>query len=171
MQATPLFQIAVLVMGILVIAQGALVFVIFTRFSRELLGLKPRLTALLIQANAATTSLRQLVSHTDAIYDKVASLQDRGPALVRQVTEWIRKNDLAIGQILERARTGLVRFDSLADEALAGFSGQTFRVHRAIVHPGLRISELMQSAAGLMGKLRRQDRSPASYSSDQEIFI
>jgi hypothetical protein len=66
---------------------------------------------------------------------------------------------------------GLVRFDSMADEALAGFSRQTFRVHRAVVHPGLRISELMQSAAGLMGKLRHQDRSPASYPSDQEIFI
>ncbi|RPI25217.1 MAG: hypothetical protein EHM61_14950 [Acidobacteria bacterium] len=170
MQASPLFQVAVVTMGILVIAQGLVVFVIFTRFSKQLQELRPRLAALLLQANAASTSLKQLVSHTDGLYEKLATLQNRAPELARQVAEWIEQNDRTIGEALQRARLGLRRFDVLADEALTGFSRQTFRVHRAVVHPALRISELLQSAAGLMGKLRHH-KSPASYSSDQEIFI
>lgn len=158
-------------MGILVMIQGVVVFIALRRFSRDLNGLRSLLGKVLIQANAATTSLRQLVSHTEGVYEKVSILRDRGPALVGKVTEWISQNDRAVGLALERARVGLVRFDSLADEALAGFSRQTFRVHRAVVHPGLRFSELLQSAAGLMGRFRQHDRSPASYSSDQEIFI
>ena len=158
-------------MSVLVIAQGLVVFLVFSRFQKHLQGLKPRLAALMIQANAASTSLKQLVSHTDGVYEKLITVQHRGPELARQAAEWIRENDRTVGEALQRARVGLRRFDSLADEALAGFSRQTFRVHRAIVHPALRVSELLQSAGGLMGKLRHQDKSPASYSSDQEIFI
>jgi hypothetical protein len=58
------------------------------------------------------------------------------------------------------------------DTVLSKFSQQTFRLHRLLIHPALRASEIVHAGIKVLKQtLSREAKSPASYGPDKETFI
>ena len=78
----------------------------------------------------------------------------------------------AFGRSLDllRFETGEARGEM--DTALTKFSQQTFRLHRMVLHPAMRASEIVHAGIKILKQtLAKEVKSPASYGPDKETFI
>jgi hypothetical protein len=162
---------AVLFMGAVILLHSVIVFVIFSQLGKRLKAFQPFLLVQVTRINSGTTVLRQLLAHLDGVQNKISSIENRTPALLGPVNRAITQADQSAAGAVTGMRTYLLKIDQSADNLLRRFSNETFRVHRAIVHPAVRLSSLLQSVVGVIERFRGGRKSPASYSSDQEIFI
>ncbi len=161
---------AVLLMGLLMVLQSVVVFVLFTRAGKQLRSSQPALSSFLARVQSGTTALRQLLSHVEGVPAKLVEVEGQTPPLLVSLTEVVRSIDQDLERFADRSRSFLYQFDRAADSVLSNFSTQTFRVHRAVIHPAIRISTLLRSFSAV-GSRFFHDESPASHSPDQEIFI
>jgi hypothetical protein len=78
----------------------------------------------------------------------------------------------AMGRSLDllRFETGEARGEM--DTALGRFSQQTFRLHRMVLHPAMRASEIVHAGVKILKQtLSKEAKSPASFGPDKETFI
>lgn len=162
---------AVLLMGLLMVLQSIVIFVLFTKAGKELRASQPGISSLLARVQSGTTALRQLLSHIEGVPAKLAEVEGQTPPLLVSLKEMVKSLDQDVANFADRSRSYLYQFDRAADTVLSNFSTQTFRVHRAIIHPAIRFSTLLQSITGVASRVFQDDDSPASHSPDQEIFI
>ena len=162
---------AVLLMGLLMVLQSLVVFILFRSAGKQLRASQPALSSLLTRVESGTTALRQLLSHVEGVPAKLAEVGGETPPLLASLTDIVTGLDKSLASFVDRARSYLYEFDRAADTVLSNFSTQTFRVHRAVIHPAIRFSTLLQSITAVASRVFRDDDSPASHSPDQEIFI
>jgi len=162
---------AVLLMGGLMLLQSIVVFILFTGAGKKLRASQRSLSSILTRIEAGTASLRQLLSHVEGVPAKLIEVEGQTPQLLVSLTDIVRSLDKRVASFADRSRSYLYQFDSAADTVLSNFSTQTFRVHRAVIHPAIRFSTLLQSITGVASRVFRDDESPASHPPDQEIFI
>ncbi|HXK62687.1 MAG TPA: hypothetical protein PLP42_22605 [Acidobacteriota bacterium] len=162
---------AVSLMALLMLLQALIVFILFTRAAKYLRTSQKRLYSLIAGIGAGTTALRQLLAHTERVPEKLAELEKRIPEVRAQATQLVNNFALRSEALVDRSRSYLYRIDEGADNVLSNYSTQIFRVHRAIVHPAIRLSTLLQSIQTIVSRVFPGGESPASHSPDQEIFI
>lgn len=162
---------AVLLMALLMLLQSVVVFILFTKAGKQLRASQPALSSLLSRVESGTAALRQLLAHVEGVPTKLAEVESETPQLLASLKEVVRSLDRDVENVADRSRSYLYRFDSAADTVLSNFSTQTFRVHRAVIHPAIRFSTLLQSINAFASRVFRSDEPPASHSPDQEIFI
>ncbi|RPJ85800.1 MAG: hypothetical protein EHM18_09465 [Acidobacteria bacterium] len=162
---------AVLVMGLLMLLQTVVIFTLFTTAGKQLRVIQPALSSFLSRVQAGTSSLRQLLSHAEGVPSKLAEVEGQTPELVASLTDVVKSLDQSVASFADRARSYLYQFDSAADTVLSNFSTQTFRVHRAVIHPAIRFSTLLKSINAVATRVFQDDEPPASHAPDQEIFI
>lgn len=162
---------AVLLMGLLMLLQSIVVFILFTKTGKQLRASQPRLSAFLAHIQSGTAALRQLLSHVEGVPAKLVEVEGQTPALLFTLTDLVKGLDRRVAAFADRSRFYLHQFDKAADSVLSNFSTQTFRVHRAVIHPAVRFSTLLRSFSSIASRLFEENESPATYSSDQESFI
>lgn len=162
---------AVLLMGVLMLLQSLVVFILFWRVGKQLRSSQPAISSFMARIESGTAALRQLLSHIEGVPAKLAEVSGETPPLLASLADIVRSLDNNLGSFVKRSRSYLHQFDSAADTVLSNFSTQTFRVHRAVIHPAIRFSNLLQSVSAVASRILRDDEPPASYSPDQEIFI
>jgi hypothetical protein len=162
---------AVLFMGVVILLHSIIVFVIFSQLGKRLKTFQPFLLAQVSRINSGTTVLRQLLAHLEGVPDRISSIEGRATTLLEPVNRAVAQVDRVAADALSAMRFRLSGIDRSADEVLSSFSNQTFRVHRAIVHPAIRLSSLLQSITTLTERIWGGRSSPASYPPDEEIFI
>ncbi len=162
---------AVSLMGLLMVLQSLVVFILLTSAGKQLRACQPALSSFIARIESGTTALRQLLSHVEGVPRKLAEVEGETPPLLASLTDIVRSLDKSLASFMDRSRSYLYEFDRAADTVLSNFSTQTFRVHRAVIHPAIRFSTLLQSITAVASRVFRDDDSPASHSPDQEIFI
>ena len=162
---------AVLLMALLMVLQSLIVFFLFWGVGKRLRISQPAISSFMARVESGTASLRQLLSHVEGVPAKLAEVSQETPPLLASLTDIVRSLDKSLGNFADRSRSYLHQFDNAADTALSNFSTQTFRVHRAVIHPAIRFSTLLQSVSAIASRVFRDDEAPASHSPDQEIFI
>lgn len=164
--------VAVLAIGLIILLNSLVLFVLFSKLATKLRAGQPALANAVAKINSGTTALRQLLGHLESLPEKLAGVGDRSPGFVNPVREAIQKTDETTAATIKVVRLYLQKFDQTTDTVLSNFSTQTFRVHRAIIHPAIRLSGILQSASAVLGRFGgNRGKSPASYSPDEEIFI
>jgi hypothetical protein len=162
---------AVLLMGLLMVLQSIVIFVLFTSAGKHLRASQPGISSLLTRVQSGTAALRQLLSHVEGVPAKLAQVEGETPPLLSSLRDVVKSVDQDVADFFDRSRSYLYQFDRAADTVLSNFSTQTFRVHRAVIHPAIRFSTLLQSITGVASRVFREEEPPATHSSDQEIFI
>ncbi len=162
---------AVLLMGLLMLLQSLVVFSLFTGAGKQLRASLPALSSLMARVESGAAALRQLLSHVEGVPAKLVEVEEQTPELLSSLTDVVRSLDKNLASFADRSRSYLYQFDNAADTVLSNFSTQTFRVHRAVIHPAIRFSTLLQSMNAVALRVFQDDEPPASHSPDQEIFI
>ncbi len=162
---------AVSLMGLLMVLQSVVICLLFIGAGKQLRAGQSALSSFLARVESGTTALRQLLSHVEGVPAKLAEVGGETPPLLASLTDIVTGLDKSLARFVNRARSYLYEFDRAADTVLSNFSTQTFRVHRAVIHPAIRFSTLLQSMTAVASRVFRDDDSPASHSPDQEIFI
>ncbi len=162
---------AVLLMGFLMLLQSAVIFVLFTGVVRQVRARQPALSSIVARIESGTTALRQLLAHVEGVPAKLVKVREQAPQLMASLTDIVQSLDNTVSGFADRSRSCLYRFDGAADRVLSNFSTQTFRVHRAVIHPAIRFSTLFESVNAVASRVFRDQEPPASHSPDQEIFI
>jgi hypothetical protein len=162
---------AVLLLALLMLLNSMVVFILFWSAGKHLQASQPTISSLMARVVSGTTALRQLLSHVEAVPAKLAALGGETPPLLVSLADIVRTVDKSVERFVDRSRSYLHDFDRTVDTALSNFSTQTFRVHRAVIHPAIRFSTLLRSINVVASRLFRDEEPPASHSPDQEIFI
>ena len=163
---------AVIWIGVLLVLHSLVVMVIFLKTGKYLNSSQTRLVTLSAKVSNAAIALRHMLSHLEGLPGLLSRAEGRAPALLEPINQAVRLLDNSAASGIARLKTRLSRFDEAADTVLSNMSTETFRVHRAIVHPAMRLSELLQSVTGLFDRFAQgREKPPAAYSSDEEIFI
>lgn len=169
---TGLAWFAVIWIGVLLVLHSVVVMLIFLKTGRYLSSSETRLITITAKVSNAATALRHMLAHLEGLPGLLSRAEGRAPDLLGPVNEAVRRFDTSTASGIAAMKSRLSRFDEAADRVLSNMSTETFRVHRAIVHPAIRLSELLQSVTGLFEKIAQgREKPPASYSSDEEIFI
>jgi ABC-type transporter Mla subunit MlaD len=144
----------------------------FLGLDSRLRDLERRLTSVLRKINDGAASIRQVLAHAEGLGERLRSASEQTPGLVRRVADQARRLDQAAADFLGCLRDSLARVGGATDELLSGFSRHVFRVHRSILDPALRVSAVLQALAErISGVFVSPRRSPAEFSTDQDIFI
>ncbi|RPI28834.1 MAG: hypothetical protein EHM61_03775 [Acidobacteria bacterium] len=162
---------AVMVMAFVMLLQSLVVFGILTKTAKQLRSSERGISSLLAGVEKGTASLRQLLSHAEGVPARLKEFESRAPLFLARMTQSVRTLDERAANFVERSRSYLYQFDSGADTILSNFSTQIFRVHRAVIHPAIRFSTLLQSVQAVAARVFPDEDSPAAHSPDQEIFI
>jgi uncharacterized protein YoxC len=164
--------ILVIVMAFLILVQTVILVVGFSKLNQALKSLDQASGSIVEQARVAT---RQV----NAILPKISGMAERLPALRTGMLNFIeasvetgRRADQAVAQALALSRVRVQQATETMDTVLSRFSQQTFRVHRAVLHPTLRLSAFLHGVFSGLGRLiSGGPESPASHLPDSEDFV
>jgi hypothetical protein len=163
---------AVLTLGIVLVLNSVVVMILFFQIARRLGAAQAHLVTLGTKTQNATAALRQALSHLDGLPEKLSRAGGRAPQLLEPLNGALRRFDTSAASAIVRLKARLRQFDETADRVLSNLSTETFRVHRAIIHPAMRLSGLLQSVTSVFERFKQERaQPPASYSPDEEIFI
>lgn len=171
-QDLQLVNILVLVMAGLIIGQTLLLVIISFRMAKQARHLDESLR-LLSQRSAQGVAFAQRV--IAAVEKMTPELSEVESTVEKELTTFLKaseKADQAAGRTIDLLRFELGKADSGLDDLLSKFSQQTYAVHRATVHPSMRVSELIRASLKILKQtLSRGKKSPASYWPEKETFI
>jgi len=171
-QNLQLVNILVLVMAALIIVQTLLLVLINFHLTKQVRLLDKRLR-LLPQRSAQGVAIAQRV--IAAVERMTPKLSEVEKTVEKELTTFLKaseKADQAAGRTIDLLRFELGKANSGLESLLSKFSQQTFAVHRATVHPSMRVSELIRAGITILKQtLSREKKSPASYGPEKETFI
>jgi hypothetical protein len=164
--------VVIIVMAFLILVQTVIVVFGFHKLLKMLESLEEVSTSIVKHAKVVT-------GEVNAILPKITAYGRRLPELRRELLNFLqagaetgKRVDQSVARALTVSRVRVRQADERIDVVLSGFSQQTFRLHRAVLHPTLRFSAFMH---GLFSGLRRfiagGPESPASYLPDTEDFV
>ena len=171
-QNLQLVNILVFIMAGLIIVETIILVVTTFTLSRLLQDLDQNMRVLSQRSAKGMAFARQVIT---AIEESTPELAQVGDTVEKQLSTLAANTETAnqaLGRSLDllRFKTGEARGEM--DVALGKFSQQTFRLHRLLLHPAMRASEIVHAGIKILKQtLSREAKSPASYGPDRETFI
>jgi hypothetical protein len=150
------------------------IILVATTFSlgRQLQNLDQNLQVLSRRSAQGMAFAQRVISAIEEGTPEFSKVEDTVEEQLSSLMETTESANQAFGRSLDllRLETGEARGEM--DAALNSFSQQTFRLHRLVLHPAMRASEIVHAGVKILKQtLSRQARSPTAYGPDKETFI
>ena len=171
-QNLQLVNILVLIMAGLIIVETIILVVTTLSLSKQLQDLDQNLRVLSQRSAQGLAFARRVITAIEEGIPELAQVEDTVEKHLSTLVETTNTADQALGRSLDllRFETGEARGE--IDTTLSKFSQQTFRLHRLLLHPAMRASEIVHAGVKILKQtLSREAKSPASYEPDKETFI
>ncbi len=171
-QNLQLVNLLIFIMAGLIIVETIILVVTSFTLSRQLQNLDQNLKVLSQRSAQGMAFAQRVIAAIEEgtpEFSKVESTVENQLATLMETTETA---DQAFGRSLDllRFETGEARGE--VDAALSKFTQQTFRLHRMVLHPAIRASEIVHAGIKILKQtLSKEAKSPASYGPDKETFI
>ncbi len=171
-QDQQLVNILVLVMAALIIGQTLLLVLLSLRMAKQVQHLDEGLRLLSQRSAQGVAFAQRIIATVEKMTPELSEVEN---TVEKELTTFLKasqKADQAAGRAIDLLRFELGKADSGLDSLLNKFSQQTYAVHRATVHPSMRVSELIRASLKILKQtLSREKKSPASYGPEKETFI
>ncbi len=171
-QDPQLVNILVVVMAALIIGQTLLLVMISLRMAKQVRHLDESLRLLSRRSAQGVAFAQRVIAAVKKMTPELSEVEN---TVEKELTTFLKasqKADQAAGRTIDLLRFELGKADSGLDDLLNKFSQQTYAVHRATVHPSMRVSELIRASLKILKQtLSREKKSPASYGPEKETFI
>ena len=171
-QNLQLVNVLVLIMAGLIIVETIILVVTTLTLSKQIQDLDQNLHVLTQRSAQGLAFARRVITAIEEGTPQLAQVEDAAEKQLSTLVETTKTADQALGRGLDllRFETGEAR--GQVDTVLSKFSQQTFRLHRLLIHPAMRASEIVHAGVrALKQTLSREAKSPASYGPDKETFI
>ena len=167
-----LVNILILIMAGLIIVETIILAVTTLSLSRQLQNLDQNLKVLSQRSAQGLDFAKRVIAAIEEgtpEFSKVEATVEKQLSTLVETTE-TASHELGRSLDLLRFQTGEARGE--VDAALSKFEQQTFRLHRLVLHPAMRASEIVHAGIKILKQtLSREAKSPASYGPDKETFI
>jgi hypothetical protein len=167
-----LVNLLIFIMAGLIIVETIILLVTAFTLSRQLQNLDQNLKVLSqrsAQGMAFAQRVIAAIAEGTPEFSQVEATVEEQLSTLMETTETANQ---AMGRSLDllRFETGEARGEM--DTALGRFSQQTFRLHRMVLHPAMRASEIVHAGVKILKQtLSKEAKSPASFGPDKETFI
>ncbi len=171
-QNLPLVNILILIMAGLIIVETIILVVTTLSLSKQIQDLDQNLRVLSQRSAQGLAFARRVITAIEEGIPELARVEDTVEKQLSSLVKTTKTADQALGRSLDllRFKTGEARGE--VDTTLSKFSQQTFRLHRLLLHPAMRISEIVHAGVKILKQtLSREAKSPASHGPDKETFI
>jgi len=171
-QNLQLVNVLVLIMAGLIVVETIILVVTTLSLSKQIQDLDQNLHVLSQRSAQGLAYARRVITALEEGTPELAQVETTVEKQLSTIVETAKTADQALGRSLDllRFETGEAR--GQVDTALSRFSQQTFRLHRMLIHPAMRASEIVHAGVKVLKKtLSREAKSPASYGPDKETFI
>ncbi len=171
-QNLQLVNILVLLMAGLIIVETIILVATTLSLSKQLQHLDQNLRVLTQRSAQGLAFAQRVIAAIEEGIPELSKVGDTVETQLSTLVETTETADQALGRSLDllRFETGEARGE--LDNALSKFSHQTFKLHRLLVHPAMRASEIVHAGVKILKQsLSREAKSPASYGPDKETFI
>lgn len=160
----------VLAMAAIIIVQTALLLLAIFHLRKSLHQLDYLMIILSEKSATALDFAHRVVAVIEASTRKLPEIENTVKATVGSIVEATRKTNQAIAHRVEFLRSQLDDVGREMDTIVSKFSQQTFKVHRAVLDPSMRLSAILRAGIAVLKQLlSREDGSSASHSTDKEI--
>ncbi len=171
-QNLQLVHVLVFIMAGLIIVETIILVITTLSLSKQIQDLDQNLRVLSQRSTQGLAFARRVITAIEEGTPALAQVEDTVEKQLSTLVEATKTADQALGRSLDllRFETGEARDE--VDNALGKFSQQTFRLHRLLLHPAMRASEIVHAGVKILKQtLSKEAKSPASYGPDKENFI
>jgi len=167
-----LVNILVFIMAGLIIVETIMLVVTTLTLSKQLQDLDQNLHVLSQRSAQGMAFARQVITAIEESVPELAHVEDTVEKQLSALTANTETANQALGRNLDLLRFQAGEARAEMDATLGKFSQQTFRLHRLLLHPAMRASEIVHAGVKILKQtLSREAKSPASYGPDKETFI
>ena len=171
-QNLQLVNILVLIMVGLIIVETIILVVTTLSLSKQLQILDQNLRVLSQRSAQGLDFARRVITAIEKGTPELAQVEDTVEKQLSTLVETTQTANQALGHNLDLLRFKTAETRGEMDTTLGKFSQQTFRLHRLLLHPAMRASEIVHAGVKILKQtLSREAKSPASYGPDKETFI
>lgn len=156
----------------LILFQTALVFAFIWIFRTVIQRLDAKVDILATKSRDVVRFASQSVEAVEKTSSRLADVRIFLEGKFQEATQIGQKADRTTASQLNHLRFQLEKVNRNTDVLLSKFTVQTFKVHRAILDPSMRLSAILRAgAAAIRHAFSRGDGSPASHVPDRPDFI
>ena len=171
-QNLQLVNILVLVMAALIVVQAILLVLITFRLGKRLQDLEKNLQLVSQRSTQGVAFVHRVMAAIEKMTPRLSDVEETFEKELTTLVKATEKANQEAGRKIDLLRFELGKANSGLDTALSKFSQQTFKLHRAVLHPSMRVSEIIQAGIKILKQtLSREEKSPASYGPEKETFI
>jgi len=171
-QNLQLVNILVLIMAGLIILETIILVVTTLSLSKQLQDLDQKLRVFSQRSAQGLAFARRVITAIEEGTPELAQVEDTVEKQLSTLVKTTKTANQALGRSLDLLRFETGEAQGKMDTALSKFSQQTFRLHRLLLHPAMRASEIVHAGVKILKQtLSRETKSPASYGPDTETFI
>lgn len=167
----PDFALTLIVtLALLVLLQAVFFAVFWLLLDKFLQKVDKKLTLPLQKAGEAAEEAQSLAGKLAPLVQKVTNFESEVTSVLNLARKFASQGDQALVQGLTTARSQVERASTQIDKVLGKFTEQTFKVHRAILHPAIELSAIIRGAGTVLARLFSRDKTKPALQ-DKEIFI
>jgi hypothetical protein len=156
----------------LIIVETIILVVTTLSLSKQLQILDQNLRVLSQRSAQGLDFARRVITAIEKGTPELAQVEDTVEKQLSTLVETTQTANQALGHNLDLLRFKAGETRGEMDTTLGKFSQQTFRLHRLLLHPAMRASEIVHAGVKILKQtLSREAKSPASYGPDKETFI
>jgi len=171
-QNLQLVNILVLIMAGLIIVETIILVVTTLSLSKQIQDLDQNFRVLSRRSAEGMAFARRVITAIEEGTPELAKVEGTVEQQLSTLMETTKTADQALGRSLDLLRFETGKAQGEVDATLNKFSQQTFRLHRLLLHPAMRASEIVHAGVTILKQtLSREAKSPASYGPDKETFI
>jgi len=171
-QNLQLVNVLVLIMAGLIIMETIILVVTTLSLSKQIQDLDQNLRVFSKRSAQGLAFARRVITAIEEGTPELAQVENTAEKQLSTLVETTKTANQALGRSLDLLRLETGKAQGEMDTALSKFSQQTFRLHRLLLHPAMRASEIVHAGVKILKQtLSKEAKSPASYRPDKENFI
>ena len=167
-----LVNLLIFIMAGLIMVETIILVVTTFSLGRQLQNLDQNLKVLSRRSSQGMAFAQRVISAIEEGTPEFSKVEDTVEEQLSTLMKTTETANQAMGRSLDllRFETGEARGE--VDAVLGRFTQQTFRLHRLVLHPAMRASEIVHAGVKILKQtLSKQAKSPAVYGPDKETFI